>query len=399
MEPVIATMIMLGIIAIGEVFSLLSRAKIPMLLVAIIGVYILIQGGIIPGDIVDASTFTIVGAVLQPPLLVHMGTIIPMSVLKSQYKAVLITLIGLLFSVLFVLVAGTIVFNYGTAISGAGPLTGGIIATLITSEALREIGFTALASIPVIVLVLQGVLGMPLTSFFLRKHGQTLQKNIRTKLNTAATAETVSEVKTPEDILSDKNQDTKKALIPEKYLDSHFILLFLIFVGGAISVALDNLTGINYSLFGLGIGIIGAIAGFYPQNALEKANGFGIAMLGIIIIVIGSFVTTPWSDIVSVLPAAAFMIVVGTIGLLIGGYIGSKIFKWDPYLGMALTLTALYGFPGDYLITQEVSRSIGRDKEEQEEIFNQTLAPMLIGGFTSVTVGSVVIASILVQTL
>ena len=81
------------------------------------------------------------------------------------------------------------------------------------------------------------------------------------------------------------------------------------------------------------------------------------------------------------------------------GFIGSKIFKWDPAKGISVTLTAMYGFPGDYLICQEVSRSIGRTVEEEEAILNEILPPMLIGGFTSVTVGSVIIASILVQTI
>ncbi|WP_028783961.1 hypothetical protein [Thalassobacillus devorans] len=400
MEPVLATMLLLAVIAFGDVLSIISKAKIPMLLVAIVCAYILVQTEIMPLGIVEASTFTIVGAVLQPPVLVHMGTIIPMDVLKSQYKAVLITLIGLTCSVLFVLIGGSLIFDYGTAVSGAGPLTGGIIATLITSEALKESGFTALASIPVIVLVLQGVLGMPLTSMFLRKHSQRLLKTMDSSYYNAATsAEQLAESAEPEKMLYGKEPSKKRLLIPEKYLESNFIILLLIFIGGAISVWLENITGINYSLFGLAIGIAGALIGFYPQNALEKANGFGIAMLGIIVIVIGAFIKTPWADIVSVLPAAAFIIIIGTTGLLIGGYVGSKIFKWDPYKGMAVVLTALFGFPADYLITKEVSRSIGRNKQEEEAISNETLAPMLIGGFTSVTVGSVVIASILVSTL
>jgi hypothetical protein len=191
----------------------------------------------------------------------------------------------------------------------------------------------------------------------------------------------------------------KRSLIPEKYMDSAFILLFLIFSGGALSVWLNSLTGISYSLWGLAIGIIGAYFGFYPEKALEKANGFSIAMVGLVFLVLGSLAAISFEQIISVLPAVVVILIVGTIGLVIGGFIGSKIFNWDPYKGIPVVLTALYGFPGDYLVSQEVSRSIGRTKEEEEKILGVILPPMLIGGFTSVTIASVIIASILIKTL
>ena len=398
MNPVVATLIVLGIITVGEIVSIHSRAKIPTLLVVMIGFFVLIKSGVLPSNIVEASTFAIVGAVLQPALLVHMGTLIPMKVMKSQYKAVLITLIGLMFSVAFILLIVTPFFGYDTGVAGAGPLTGGLIAYLVTAEALQKAGLAALVAIPVIVLTLQGLVGMPLTSILLRKHGLKVQSSIAGNTMTAATS-AAKEI--PSAILSKNEPEEvkKKKLIPERYQKSSFVLLFLVFIGGAIAVGLESITGISYSLFGLVIGIIGAYIGFYPTKVLEKANGFSIAMVGLIFIVVNSLVGISLADIVAVLPAVVTLIIVGTIGLIIGGFIGSKIFNWDPAKGISVTLTAMYGFPGDYLICQEVSRSIGKTPEEEEAILNEILPPMLIGGFTSVTVGSVIIASILVQTI
>src|SRR5699024_6581004 len=89
----------------------------------------------------------------------------------------------------------------------------------------------------------------------------------------------------------------------------------------------------------------------------------------------------------------------GTAGITLGGYIVSRLVKWHPFKGMPVALTALIGFPGDYILCEEVSRSIARTEEEEKTIFNELLAPMLIGGFTTVTAVSIVIASILVETL
>ncbi|MCP3740379.1 hypothetical protein [Rossellomorea sp. BNER] len=395
MDPVVATLIVLAIITVGEVVSIATRAKIPTLLVVMVGIFILFKTGIVPSNIIEASTFAVVGAVLQPALLVHMGTLIPIKVMKSQYQAVLITLMGITISVILILLIVPLFFGYGTAVAGAGPLTGGLIAYLVTSEALKEAGLVSLVAIPIIVLTLQGVIGMPLTSLLLRKHSLNLQRSMDAGTYVAAA---VAEAKVPESEMLNEVAE-KRVLIPKKYMQSSFILLFLIFIGGALAVGLENITGISYSLFGLVIGILGAYIGFYPDKVLERANGFSIAMVGLVFIVISSLASITWASIVSVLPAVATILIVGTIGLVIGGFIGSKLFKWDPYKGISVVLTAMYGFPADYLISQEVSRSVGRTKEEEERILNEILPPMLIGGFTSVTVGSVIIASILVKTL
>jgi hypothetical protein len=395
MNPVYATLIILAVITVGEIVSIVSRAKVPSLLVMMVGIFVLFKTGIVPSNIIQASTFAVIGAVLTPALLVHMGTLIPMKVMKSQYKAVLITLLGLAFSVLLLLLIVPIFFGYRTAVAGAGPMTGGIIAYLLTADALKKAGFAALIVIPVIVLTLHSVVGMPLTSFLLRRHAANLRRSMDAGTLIAADVATADmiEAEPPRVVVK------KRSLVPERFQQSSFILLFMIFIGSALAITLQGLTGISYSLWGLFIGILGSYFGFYPEKVLEKANGFSIAMVGVVFTVLSSIAAVTIQSIVSVLPAVALIIVVGSIGLVLGGYIGSKLFKWDPYKGIAVALTAMYGFPGDFLLSQEVSRSMGRTKEEEEMILGEILPPMLIGGFTSVTIGSVIIASILVKTL
>lgn len=82
-----------------------------------------------------------------------------------------------------------------------------------------------------------------------------------------------------------------------------------------------------------------------------------------------------------------------------GGWIASQIFGWDPLKGMLVALTALFGFPADYLLCQEVSRSVGRNQCEQKALFGELITPMLVGGFTTVTTASIVVASILGETI
>ncbi|WP_284286210.1 hypothetical protein [Alicyclobacillus fastidiosus] len=46
-----------------------------------------------------------------------------------------------------------------------------------------------------------------------------------------------------------------------------------------------------------------------------------------------------------------------------------------------------------------MSRSESGDESERQRLFDEILSPMLVGGFTSVTIASIIIASIVMSTL
>lgn len=386
-EPVIAAMIILGLIAVGEIVSVISNARIPMLFIAMMGYLVLLWLGIFPKDLLANSTFLTVGAVLgTAPILVHMGTLIPLKMIRSQWKAVIIAIMGMIFASLFILTIITFFFGYKTAVAGMGPLNGGIIAVLITSEGLKELGFVSLITIPALIMALQSLIGIPLANIFLRKHALDIRDQMDNGTFVASNFSTL------------ETNDDEKLIVPIKYR-TNLVLLFMLFVGGAIAVVLAGVTGIPYSLWALAIGIIGRLVRFYPESVMEKSNSFTIGMAGIIFIVIGMMNDITFSMFIEHLPAVVSILVVGVLGIILGGFIGSKLFKRDPFQGIPIALTSTFGFPGDYIVCEEVSRSIGRTEEEQKKIFNEILTPMLVGGFTTVTLGSVIIASIFIKTL
>lgn len=385
-NPLIATVLIFALIALGECLSIISRARIPMLLTAMVGFLLLMWTGIFPEDILEKSQFAALGAILIGPAILHMGTMIPFSLLKSQIKAVFIALGGIIFSGILILTIIPLVFDYPTAVAGVGPLSGGIIALLITSEKLQEIGLQSLVIIPALIVAFQGVLGMPLAMNFMRKYAINIQKD----MDSGSFIPMASDV--------ELNGKAKKGKV-SALKSSMTLKLFYVFVGAAIGVALGTITPIHYSLWCLAIGVVGLKLGLFESKSLEKANSFTITMIGIIFVVIGTMSDVTPKEFISNLPSILTILIIGTIGIAVGGYLTSKLVKWHPYKGMPVALTALFGFPGDYLLCEEVSRSIARNEKEEKAIFNELLAPMLIGGFTTVTVASVVVAGILVQTL
>ena len=89
-------------------------------------------------------------------------------------------------------------------------------------------------------------------------------------------------------------------------------------------------------------------------------------------------------------------IILGVIGMYIFSFIIGKILKVSKNMAFAVSLTALYGFPADYIITNEVIKALTEDEKEREVLTSHMLPPMLVGGFISVTIVSVVLAGIFV---
>lgn len=396
-HPVVFGMIIFGIFALGEFISIKTKARVPMLFSVMIIYLILLWTKVIPTDIVDRANITAFATILPAILIVHMGTLIPFKQLKEQYKAVFIALSGIVVASILIFAICVPILGYAESVSGIGPLTGGTVAFIITSEKLTALGLTPLITIPALVLAVQGFVGMPLANFFLRKRGEAVVKAYREN-GEAEVAASSTAFAVENNVSTETKEEERRVWIPKKYQTS-VILIFQVFLGASLAVWLESVTGISYSLWALIVGVVGSVSGFYVGSIMERANSFGILMALLMVYILTSMNGITPSMFTTYLPHVLLLMVVGVIGILIGGFVTSKLFKWDPNKGMPVAITALIGFPGDYILCEEVSRSIGKNEKEQKAIFNEIVTPMLIGGFTTVTVASVVIAGIVMGTL
>ncbi|MEY8561266.1 hypothetical protein AALF85_11225 [Jeotgalicoccus halotolerans] len=374
-EPLVATVMLFALLALGEVISIYSKARIPMLMTAMIGYLLLTWTGVFPENILELSTLPALGALLIGPLIIHMGTLMPLSILKKQWRAVVISISGLIGALVLVLLIVPLVFDFETAASGVGPISGGVVALLITTEKLTELGLTALIVVPVLIAAFQTPIGMPLISFFLKRYaGHFVRTTEATK----------------EEIESQKEEE-----VPVRFnlLKNNVILLFTVFVLAAAATVLSEWTGVHFTLFCLLFGILMLNGRLFPEGVLEKSNSFSFMMVALIFVIIGTMGGITPQDVVNNVPAVLLILVCGVGGLAAGGFIASKAVGWHPFKGMPIALTALVGFPGDYIICEEVSRSTTDNQIDQTRVFNEIVTPMLIGGFVTVTVASIVVAS------
>ncbi|WP_029089348.1 hypothetical protein [Brevibacterium album] len=393
MEPIFAAAIVLAFIALGELVSIWSKARIPGLLVAMLAAFAFAQLGLIPADTIDQSLLAQIYAILVVPLLFHMGSLIPLPTMIQQWRSVVIAIAGMLVAVLLLAAVVTPLFSFEHFVAGAGPLAGGIVATGLTTEGITAAGVSsAIIVLPSLVLMMQSLPAMPLTNFLLRKFAISLRDS--GELDRLA-----AEAEKREALAKEGGAKKKLITLPDMLANNELFVLFMILVGGSVATLLAIPTHIPASILGLILGIISTAIGLTPERAMEKSSSFGIAMAGVVAIVMAPLLTASMADVLAALLPMVTILIVGAAGIMIGGFIATKLVRWKPTLGMSVALTAMYGFPADYLLTNEVARSVGRDTEERNKLTEAMLPAMLVGGFTSVSAGSVAIASVLVSFL
>jgi hypothetical protein len=103
--------------------------------------------------------------------------------------------------------------------------------------------------------------------------------------------------------------------------------------------------------------------------------------------------------VLSSLSALVVTIGVGTGGLVCFSAAASKFFDTSIPLAIALSLTALFGFPANFLLTDEAARHLSGNADEYRFLMQRTLPQMLMGGFVTVAIASVLIAELFVKIL
>lgn len=382
----------LGVMAailIGEWLSTFTRALIPSLFITAL-IFLFGFWTIFPKDIVAKASFgTEFVSLCVPLLLVHLGTSMSIRELASQWRAIIIALTGVCGTLLLTLTICTYLFNLPTVLAAVPAMVGGIVSALLMSENLKGLGLTSLAALPVYMIMFHSIFGYPITSYMLKKEARRLQKE--RDENPASQKMTVSTQKERPKVID---------RMPADYRTSAFILvrmILVVLVAYGSSILLHNI--INFNILCLLFGIVFSELGFLEKNILHKAGVFNWLMYGLTAYIFMQLNTSTPKGFISFIPEILTLLVLGTIGMYILSLIISKLLKFSKYMGFATALTALLGFPADYILTTDVIKELARDEEEKEYMTKQMLPPMLVGGFATVSIASIIIASVFIKFL
>ena len=388
---------------IGEAVSNLTKAWIPSVFVT---AAVLLAGywTFIPTTVVSDSMLIPFGSTIGIYLLItHMGTVISIKQLLAQWKTIVVCLAGLAGMCALCLAVLPGIIGRDLVVAGLPPLTGGIIAATTMMKAAEAKGLAEAAIFAIAMYCVQGFAGYPLTAVCLQLEGKKLLKGYRAgeyKLEG-----TVSDVDAVNGKLNDGTVKEHKKLIPPMPATWNGPVVILLKLGivswlatqlGTIVIPIINMK-ISGAVYALILGIIFTSIGFLDENAINKANSYGIIMFALMMYVFDGLKDCTPEMLSNIIGPMILLIVVGVAGMAVLCFIVAKVLKVSVLMAFATALTALYGFPPNAIITEATCTALAQTPEEKEFLMSRMFPPMIVGGFTTVTITSVVIAGIFAE--
>lgn len=382
MNAVLAFTIVMLIWTISDFVSKKTKSLLSSLLVASIIFLIGFKSNLLPKDILPNSSLLALGTTVVGFIIVHIGTMISIEELKQQWKTVVVGVSAIIGIAVALLLVGPLFESRNYAIAAIGAVSGGTISIIIVQEAALALGLLSVAVLPVLISALQGLIGFPLTSIILRKEAKRLQGEYR-----AGTLKTVK---------VEAKENEQKSKLPEAFQTTAGTL-FVVGVIVLISTLVNNLTGglLNTFIVALLLGVTLRAFGILKPNILTGIDAYGLMMLAILIIIFGPLATIEPQNLIDLIVPISLSFLVGVSGSILFAIVTGKLLGYSLLMSIAVGLTSLYGFPGTMILSQEAVKSIAETEEERLAIEAQILPKMIIAGFSTVTITSVFITSIL----
>jgi hypothetical protein len=394
MNPVLAFVVVMLVWTVSDYVSKKTGSLLSSLFVASIIFLIGFLTDLFPEDLLTSSSLLALGGVVVGFIIVHLGTLISLEDFKRQWRTFLVgiaTVIGIGVALLVAaLIFGSrapggyegVASALDLVIAGTGALSGGTISVLIIQEAALDIGLSTIAVFPVLIAALQGLIGFPLTSIILRKEAQRLKGEYRAgTLAAPATAEAA---------------DTADSKLPAG-LRTTAGTLFVVGVVVLVSILVNNLTDgvLNTFVVALVLGITLRATGVFKQSVLAGIDALGLMMISILILVFAPLANVTPSDVADLAFPLFLAFLFGIVGIALFAAAMGKLLGYSIPMSVAIGLTALYGFPGTMILSQEAARGAGESEEEVAAIEADILPKMIVAGFATVTITSVVVTSII----
>ncbi|MFT5872174.1 MAG: putative membrane protein YeaQ/YmgE (transglycosylase-associated protein family) [Clostridium sp.] len=384
--------IILFILAAGEFFSIKSKAFIPSVFVSAV-LFLIGFWTFLPKDVIVQGSFAKPIVYLSMYLLlVHMGTLMSLKELLSQWRTVLISFSGIVGICIMTLTIGKVIFGWQAVVAGTPPLTGGVVASILMAQAATDKGLASIAVLATCMYVMQGFVGYPISAFCLKKEA----KRILNIYNNGGKEAKLSKTEAAAEVTSQR----KKLIspLPVAYQTPYVILLKLGFVGWLASV-IGPAIHVNDFVVCLILGVIFCEIGFLEEKALNKANSFGFLMTVLMGFIFANLSQATPSMLKEIAVPLFGIIILGVLGMYIVSLIIGRFLGSSKEMTFACMLTSLYGFPADYILTHEAIKSVCETDDEKEYVLDDMLPKMLVAGFTTVTIASVIIAGFFIKLL
>ncbi len=385
MNGLVAILVVFVAFAVGDFVSYKTKATFSMLFTTAIIFLVAFWLGL-PATVFSDSGLLTVGMLTMSLLLVNMGTLISLNELAKQWKTVLVAISAVVGIGVFVYMVGGIIFGKQMAAAAAPPISGGVVAALIVSEVAKAKALESVAVFATLLLVTQTFFGTPVASYCLKKEARIVLD--RNSVNAASGKKEVS-----------VEESKKKKLIPElkKELRTNSLLLAKLALVAFLATKVSALTNgtVNALIVCLVFGVIASEIGFLEKDPMTMANSQGFVMIALLTVIFNNLSSATPQMLMSLIGPILGCLLLGVIGFSIFAGVVGKILGMDMYMSIAIGASALFGFPGTFIIPNEVASVVGKNEEEKNIILEEILPKMIIAGFVTVSIASVGLAGVM----
>lgn len=395
MLSILAVFIILLIFGLGDMVATKTRAIVSMLFFSSVLFLAGFWTKVLPNTMFDDSTLLLVSGVLVSMLLVHMGTTIKLRDFADQWKTVIIAGIACIaISLGIYFIGGLIVADKNYVVVGAPILSGGVVAT-ITMQTAVEGHSVELGVFAALVMVVQGFVGYPVCSLCLKSEAKRVRSLVESGQELkGVTAKIVTDAAPKKRLIP---------YIPDKYNGPNIMMAKVAFfaflatitanaINGWIASTFETAFSISALIFALIYGIIAKELGFIEENPMKRAGADGFMLVVVTLSIFTNLAQSTPDMVAGMLWPLLVVVVTGSVTFLIISTLVGKIFGVSWQMSCAIGSTCLFGFPGTYIVTNEVVNATAANDEEKQLMLDHMMPKMLIAGMVSVSITSVLIA-------
>ena len=150
-------------------------------------------------------------------------------------------------------------------------------------------------------------------------------------------------------------------------LQTPFILLFKLLAITWLALFCAELMGgaVNKFVVALILGILFKELGLLEARILEKANGAGLTLFLLFLLVYWYLPKATPESLMTMIYPIFIVFFLGIVAVAVTAFGMSKIFGYSWRLCMAIGISCMFGFPGTYIIPEEVAKAHGKNEEER----------------------------------
>ncbi|MEM2004677.1 MAG: hypothetical protein QW705_04135 [Zestosphaera sp.] len=383
--------VLLALFAVGDIAAAVTKAKLSSVFVALMLALIGFLTGVLPPNFIDRAGLTALATYAAAFLIFHMGTLIEIRQFIEQWRTVVAAVISMIAVAVVLGGVGYVLVGKPETLVSIPIINGGIIATQIMVNGAAAKGYALAAALGTLVYAVQKFVGTPIASYFGVREARKIVKLYREGQIKIQKSESAERKYPGYHVIDCKRY--------QRYL-TDFVLLAITAFFAWLSMFLDSLTGLNYSIWALILGVAVSYVGLVPNKILDLAKGSGWFMVIVFASIIPSLAKIKAGDLLIL----AYQLVVVFAASLLGVFVFMYLLPaWrlvgSRNLAVGIGVAQMLGFPATYLVANEVANAVGETKEEREAILQALMPAYVIAGFATVTTISIIIAGLFVGLL